>query len=443
VAPGFFILVGLLIVAQLALPKHLGFLPLVIAGLHLGNREILPELTTARLLVLLGLLRAISGGYMVWPSFKSRLDVLLLLFCFFALLSTIGHKADQWIPSPFNARAGLVLNVLGTYLYGRTYLPDIEAFKRYVFLLPMVLVPLAILMTIEKRTERNFYFAMGGIKEESVIREDKVRAVGPFRHPILAGTAGATVIPFGFMLWYMGRKRVALVAFVACLGVTVASASSGPLAAVAVSVVALGFWRWRQYLRHVVWGGLLLALLYNLINGRGPWYIMASLDLVGGSTGWHRAKLIDQGFVYLGDWWLFGTDYTRNWMASGVRWNPNMVDLTNYYLHLGVTGGLALTLCLIGFIVVGFKLLTSRMAELKANADPDEFMLWCVGASLAAHAISFVSISYFDQMYIYFYLLLAAIPGLVSTPSSLSALKPSLPSPAAEPIPVKPLRYYS
>ena len=113
----------MLVIAQFTLPQRLGFLPLVIAGLHLGNTEILPELTTARLLILIGLGRAISGGYFAGSASRSVIDVLMGVFAAWALLSTIGHNADQWVPSPFNARAGLVLNVVGTYLYGRTYLP--------------------------------------------------------------------------------------------------------------------------------------------------------------------------------------------------------------------------------------------------------------------------------------------------------------------------------
>ena len=64
-----------------------------------------------------------------------------------------------------------------------------------------------------------------------------------------------------------------------------------------------------------------------------------------------------------------------------------------------------------------------------------------MGASLATHAISFVSISYFDQMYIFLYVLIGAIPGLV-----VGTTKPSMPSREAveaEPVGVKPLRYYS
>jgi hypothetical protein len=368
--------------------------------------------------------------------------MIFLFFSAWAVLSSFGHQADRYIPSPLNARLGMVINTFGTYLYARAYLPDIAAFKRYAMLLPLILIPLAVLMTIENRTKRNMYYALGARSETSAVREGRIRAQGPFQHPILAGCAGSTALAFAALAWRSGQRKIAIVGLGACLGVVLASSSSGPLAAVAVTMAGMGFWRWRRFLKHVLWGIVLVALLFNLVKGRGPWYLMASIDLVGGSTGWHRAKLIDQGFRFLHEWWFIGTDYTRHWMASGVRWNPNMIDLTNYYLHLGVIGGLPLALCLIGMLVTAFRLITRRMAELGSAESPDEFVLWCAGTALATHAVSFISISYFDQMYIFFYLLLGAVPGLVVSTSidqPVTTIKP----PVMEPVPVKPLRYYS
>jgi hypothetical protein len=432
---------ALLVVAQLALPRRFAFLPLAIAACQLGNREILPELTTARILIIVGLFRALAGGFFVRPN-KSRLDKLFIIFSAWAVLSAVGHEPDVYMPAPFYARVGMVINVFGTYLYGRAYLPDLEAFKRYALLLPLILVPLAILMARENRNGQNAYYMLGGRSSYSMMREGRIRAQGPYQHPILAGCAGASAIAFAVLSWRSGHKITGMVGLGACLGVVLACSSSGPLAAVAVSLAGIVFWRFRQSLKYVLWSVLALALLYNIVKGRGPWYLMASIDLVGGSTGWHRAKLIDQGFTYLNEWWFMGTDYTRHWMSSGVRWNPNMIDLTNYYLHLGVTGGIVLTLCLIGFIVVSFRLLIRRMAELKETGSGDEYVLWCAGISLATHAVSFISISYFDQMYVFFYLLLGAIPGLVAS-STVELRRDPLESTVPTPPAPKPLRYYS
>jgi hypothetical protein len=434
-------LVGL-VIAQLAVPRRLAFLPMLLAGCHLGNIEVLPEMTPARLLILVGLARGITAGYCVWPT-KSSLDRWFFVFAAIALISTFGHKADPWVPSPFAARVGLVLNVCGAYLYGRTYLPDLTTFRTYAYILPLILIPLAMGVTAEKKIARNLYSTIGASSEGVSIREGKVRSKGPFRHPILAGTAGATALPFALLLWRTGRKKAAVVGTAACLAIVAASGSSGPMAAAGLSAgCVFVLWKWRQHLSKFLWACVALALLYSLISGRGPWFIMARIDLAGGSTGWHRAYLIDQGFRYFGQWWLWGTDVTRHWMPTGVSWSPMHTDLTNYYLHLGVIGGLPLVLCLIAFMASSFRALTSRMEVLRRFDGPDEFLLWCAGTSIFAHALSFISISYFDQMYVFFYMLLGAVPGLVGTSSlPLTSAVPEVP--AAEPVLVKSPRYYS
>ena len=402
----------LLVISQLALPRKVGFLPLLVAACHLGNVEILGDFTTVRLLIAIGLIRAMAGGYFYF-NWKAPLDRTTIVFSAWAMLSAMGHHSQ--LINPWVERAGLILNVVGTYLYGRAYLPNLDAFRRFAFLLPLVLLPLAAAMTLEQRSQRNLYFGLGAASPESPVRDGKVRATGPFRSPILAGCAGATSLSFALLLWRTRRKFWGALGFAACMGVTLACASSGPLAAVAVTGLSVVLWRWRRSLNVFIWTVVALALLYNLVKGRGPWYLMASIDLVGGSTGWHRAHLIDQGLTYFADWWLVGTDYTRHWMATGVSWSPDHVDLTNYYLHLGVTGGAVLPICIIAMLVICFKLLGRGMKPLRDAGDRDEIVLWCAGAALATHAVSFISISYFDQMYVLFYLLVSAVPGMVAT----------------------------
>jgi len=435
------LIAALLAVAQLALPRKFAFVPLLIAACHLGNGEILPQLSPSRLLILLGLLRAITQGFFTFSPKNSLLDRWFIVLSIAALVSTVGHSGSPYIPSPFNARAGLVFNILGVYIYSRSYLPDYASFQRFALILPLILIPLALAMTFEKRTRINLYYILGARSDGAPVREDKVRATGPFQHPILAGCCGATALPFAYLTWLWGRRKAAILGGLACFTVVLACSSSGPLAAVAVGFAGLAFWRWRRFTKHLLWFMVGFALVYSIAKGRGPWYLMASIDLVGGSTGWHRAKLIDQGVNYLGDWWLWGTDYTRHWIASGTRWNPNMVDITNYYLQLGVTGGMPLMLSLMAIIACALRSLTVAMAPLRLRSDPKEWALWLTGVAITTHAVSFVSISYFDQMYVLFYLVIGIVPGLINSLSSLPDAP--LASREIETSPVKRLSYYS
>lgn len=412
-----FIFVGILAAAQVVLPRKWAFLPLIIAAAHIGNGEILPQLTPSRTIIVCGLLRAVFGGYFSGME-KTKLDYAVGAFAAIAVLSSMGHDPDPYIPSPFNARVGLVLNIGGAYLYGRIYLSGLNEVIRYATFLPIVLMPLALGMSSEQATRINPYYFLGSRSETAMERDGKFRAQGPFTHPILAGTCGATALPFAFLLWKRKRKGLAITAAVTCMAIVLACASSGPLASVVMSVVVVAMWKWREKLKLLLYGALTLATLYTVTRGRGPWFLMASLDLVGGSTGWHRASLIDQAYKNLDEWWLFGTDYTRHWMASGTRSNPNMVDLTNYYIHLGVIGGLGLTVGLIAILWISFGMLRKRMNEMRENSDPDEIVIWCVGGALATHAAGFIAISYFDQMFVFFYILVGAIPGLLNSPTA-------------------------
>ena len=48
------------------------------------------------------------------------------------------------------------------------------------------------------------------------------------------------------------------------------------------------------------------------------YFLMARIDISGGSQGYFRAQLIRSLIDHLSEWWLAGKDYTRHWMASGI-----------------------------------------------------------------------------------------------------------------------------
>ena len=87
----------------------------------------------------------------------------------------------------------------------------------------------------------------------------------------------------------------------------------------------------------------------NDLSGRGKAPARALLnriDIVGGSTGYHRYILVDEFIRRFGEWMLVGTKTT-------VTWGLGLFDLTNQYVVVGVDGGiLSLTL----FLVVIFML---------------------------------------------------------------------------------------
>jgi hypothetical protein len=158
------------------------------------------------------------------------------------------------------------------------------------------------------------------------------------------------------------------------------------------------------------------------------WYILARIDLTGSSTGWHRAALIDSAFKHLDEWWLGGTDYTRHWMPTGVEWSGDHTDITNYYLKLGVLGGLPLMLLFMGVLASGFTSISRAFRSNEALTADKQFLLWTLGAVLFGHAATMVSVSYFDQSIVFLYLILASIGSMQnsSVPEPELALAPAI-----------------
>ena len=411
--PIFLLVLAALCVAQFLLPRRLAFLPLLIAACHLGNLEIAANVTACRLIILLGLLRAIGTNQLRW-SLSNPLDASFGFFGFIAIVVSFAPRED--IASPFRQNLGLILNVVGCYLYGKAFLHGSGFITRFATCLAIVLLPLSLGLAVEKVARKNAYFLLGSGKMSVMEREGKVRASGPFRHPILSGTLGATSLPLMIYLWR--RKRtLAIVGASACMVIVVSSASSGPLAALGGAIFAMGLWKWRRHIGTIQKVAIALIIIMHFSSSRGIWYLMARMDLAGGSTGYHRAKLIDSAMSHIDKWWLAGTDYTRDWMFSGVSWSTRHTDITNYYLHMGVIGGLGLLLALVFILITAFRMLGRgvKFGPARFEDDPVRYDLafgaWCLGAALFAHALSMLSVSYFDQMYAMFYLLVGAVPG--------------------------------
>ncbi len=399
-----------LIIAQLALPRKYAFLPLIVVVAHLGKAEIFGPFTTGQVVILVGVARAIVSGFFEFNLKMPNTKVIVFMIAYL-LFSSLFHNSDTG--NPLIARIGLSFNIIGTYFYGTSYIKDYDDIRRYSLYLCFVLAPLAFFMFSENQTRQNSYKLLGAKNPEAVSRDGRIRAQGPFAHSILAGTAGATCIPL-VIIALRRRKSVGIIGLISCAVIVYSSSSSGPILTTAAAFGSLYLWKLRDRLGLIKVVGVLMVIAASLAMMRPPWHLMARVNIVGGSTGWHRARLMDKGLEHLGDWWFAGTDYTRHWMASGVNWSPNHVDMTNYFLHLGVIGGLPVMVALIIIILRSFKNIGIETDRLFKSGSSDSFVLWAIGSSLFAHTITFLSVSYYDQMFIFFYFLIGIIASVLS-----------------------------
>jgi hypothetical protein len=154
------------------------------------------------------------------------------------------------------------------------------------------------------------------------------------------------------------------------------------------------------------------------------WYLIARIDLTGGSTGNFRAELITQALAHLDEWWLVGTDYTRHWMPTGVDWSPYHTDITNYYIKMGVIGGLPLLILFVAILVTAFNLLGRTMTAIRGLDERGERIMWLLGGTLFAHTATFISVTYFDQSYVMFCVLIGILPAITMSEINLTAQRP-------------------
>ncbi len=359
-----------------------------------------------RILVFVGVVRVLIRRERLTGRMNS-MDWLMIAWAAWALAAAVFRDNPS---ETLTYNMGLVYNACGVYFLLRVLVTSSEDAKRLCCVVSILLIPIALEMIREQLTAHNLFSVLGGVTEEVAFREGRLRAQGPFAHPILAGTVGAVFLPIAIALWRFHRKT-AIAGSLACCAIVYASSSSGPLMSAIFAVLSLAAWRFRHHMKALRWGVVLAYLGLSVVMKAPVYFLLARIDLTGGSTGWHRAQLIDSGLHHLSEWWLAGTDYTRHWMPTGVSWSPNHTDITNHYLGLGVDGGLLLLALFVAMICVGFSMVGGAVRHSEGSSEGWDRFYWALGASLFAHAATMISVSYFDQSFAFIYLTLAAISG--------------------------------
>lgn len=374
------------------------------------------NLFSIRIVILAGVLRIVLRGEFFGLQ-RSPLDPLMLVWSLWALTASF-FRADPAATLTYNG--GLVFNSLGTYFMLRVFCSSREEVVFLCRVVAWLLVPIALEMVYEQLTATNLFSMLGDQPIVPEVREGRIRAQGPFAHAILAGTVGAVMLPVCVGLW-KSHRFTATVGAMASATIVLTSASSGPKLSAIFALFGLMLWPLRANMRWLRWLALGTYLMLMLVMATPPYYLMARLDVSGGSTGWYRARLIESSLEHLGEWWIVGSDYTRHWMATGVAWSPNHVDLTNHYLWLGVQGGLLLLLLFVLLLATGFSIVGSCVRATQISQPNHAFFCWALGASLFAHAATTISVSYFDQSFVFLNITLASIAGLGTLDSLASA----------------------
>lgn len=206
---------------------------------------------------------------------------------------------------------------------------------------------------------------------------------------------------FAALLHNHGSTRaLGILGVASAVAITVASASSGPVASFAAAVVGVVAWRLRDFMREIRRLILLCLIGLDLVMKAPVYALIGRMDIIGGSTGWHRYLLIDAFVKNYRDWFLLGFD-------GAASWGWGLQDVTNQYILEGLSGGIVQMVLFILLIVEAFRAVGLGRRALAEGRGKDSFFVWAVGASLFAHVVSFLSVSYFDQSVVSWYMLLA------------------------------------
>ena len=307
---------------------------------------------------------------------------------------------------------GAVYDAVGVYFLIRIWTRTGEDVLAHLRLLAFVAIAIGICMAWETIKHQDLFFVFGGVPLVPMERNGRYRAEGPFLQPILAGTFGATLFPLLVGLWRNGGRGKWLMVggIIGSLIITVASASSGPLLTFVAAVIGFGLWPMRERM-HLFRRSIVIVLVgFTLIMNAPVWYLIAKVSDVVGGGGWHRSWLIQQFLTHFDQWFLVGTSYTANWAPGGevIFNNPNMMDITNQYVAQGIHGGILGLGFFVAMIVAGFKTI-GRAVRNEVKPTVARVLLWALGVCLASHCAAFISVSYFDQIQVFWFWLLAVI----------------------------------
>jgi hypothetical protein len=328
------------------------------------------------------------------------LYTLTCLVCYTLLWQTTASLVDQ---------LGKMYNILGFYFVFRFFIRDRDDVERTIKVFVVVGIVIAACMFNEQITGRNVFAIFGA--PEFTANRGGYRSQGPFEVYISAGAFGATILPLYLSLWRRGSRLMAILGILAAITIAVTSRTSTAISAGAAAIMGLGMWVFRNNMRWIRWGFACSVGMLALVMKAPVWALLARVDLVGGSTGWHRYKIVDNFVHHFSDWWLLGANNWWTWEGGDDMW-----DLANQYVSVGESTGLLSLIFFLATVVYSFKYL-GRARKTVEGDHTQEWFLWLFGVALFANLVAFLGVSYVDQIFIWWYCLLAMIVAMVSTVS--------------------------
>lgn len=380
-------------------PRKYFLLPYIMAACFVpaDQRIIVLDLdfTILRILVLVGILRLWLLGEVKSISWN-MFDKLLFLWAGVGMAIYL----MQW----FDVRAliykfGVLFDTIGVYWLFRQSIrswSDIVFVVRSLAVCSLLLVPF---VTFEWITGNNPFEVLGRVT--TYVREGRYRCQAAFPHSIMLGLFWATLIPLFVGLSKQNRCRsLSWSSTVASIVIVMSTASSTPILALASILFFLVLFRYRKYGRQAVWGLCALIATLHIVMEAPVWHLISRLNVIGGSTGWHRYHLIDRAVKHFGEWAILGT-------RSTAHWGWHLGDITNQFVLEAVRGGLIALLLFVALLTIALR--TACDHSLRVTSTTKQWFAWCLCVSILGHCVSFIGVSYFGQILMLLYLTFAIV----------------------------------
>lgn len=345
------------------------------------------------------------------PIVWNHLDRAMVLW---AGISVVTGFLLGWTLTILVNRLGTAIDGMMVYFFFRNLIRNHDDLIRIGVQFLVCSLAVAFFFMVEKRTGRNMFGVLGGVPEYTDIRSGRLRCQGAFAHAILAGCFWGALLPFYCLLGFRDRDwRLPLLGATTSVLIVAMCASSTPVMAIVFGVAAASLWFVRGATRWFRWlATLWLCVLHFLLMKQPVWHLLARVDLVGGSTGWHRYHLVDKFIEHFAEWAAVGVLQTGHW-------GPGLHDVTNQFVAEGVQGGLPRFLVFVWIVWLAFAGI-SRSLRLPEAGRYYQLATWALGTAMFMHCMNFIAVTYFEQIVVLWQMTLAAVGSLTLVPGASS-----------------------
>ncbi len=384
--------IAVLGIAMLAVPRRWALVVMLVMACFVSPAQRVVvmsiDLNMLRIMILAGWLRIALRGETRGVVLKPIDGALIAWAVIGSVMMTILYGTGAIAMN----RLGHMFDVLGMYFLVRCVIRTWDDVASFASGAAFLGVPVAIAFLVEKATGRNYFSVFGGVPEFTAVRQGKLRCQGAFAHPILAGVFWASLMPLITALWWRGsiNRMLAVVGIAASVIIVLTCSSSTPVIVVMFGALVCLLFPLRASIRWFGIGGVVVLGGLHFVMHAPVWHLLARVDVVGGSTGWYRYKLIDAFITNFNDWWLTGTTGYAGWFEWGLA------DVTNQYVAEGVNGGL-ITLLLFLTLIVYASVGVARAWRVRGLPSSDRLMAWMLFTSIMMHCVAFLAVSYFGQ----------------------------------------------